>query len=68
MLRCFSAVKPRQSLRKHRGDARSAGERALPQRVEKPEDLIDTIAFLMSDDSLLITGQTLLVDGGSAFD
>ena len=37
------------------------------QRVEKPADLVGTIAFLMSDDSEFITGQTLLVDGGSAF-
>jgi len=37
------------------------------QRVEKPADLVGTIAFLMSDDSAFITGQTLLVDGGSAF-
>ena len=37
------------------------------QRVEKPTDLVGTIAFLMSDDSEFITGQTLLVDGGSAF-
>ena len=40
--------------------------RAL-QRVEKPADLVGTIAFLMSDDSEFITGQTILVDGGSAF-
>jgi 3-oxoacyl-[acyl-carrier protein] reductase len=40
--------------------------RCLP-RVEKPADLVGTIAFLMSDDSAFITGQTLLVDGGSAF-
>jgi 3-oxoacyl-[acyl-carrier protein] reductase len=40
--------------------------RAL-QRVEKPSDLVGTIAFLMSDDSAFITGQTFLVDGGSAF-
>lgn len=40
--------------------------RAL-QRVETPKDLVGTIAFLMSDDSEFITGQTLLVDGGSAF-
>jgi 3-oxoacyl-[acyl-carrier protein] reductase len=39
--------------------------RAL-KRVEKPEDLVGTIAFLMSDDSAFITGQTFLVDGGSA--
>lgn len=37
------------------------------QRVEVPRDLVGTIAFLMSDDSAFITGQTLLVDGGSAF-
>jgi 3-oxoacyl-[acyl-carrier protein] reductase len=37
------------------------------QRVERPSDLVGTIAFLMSDDSAFITGQTLLVDGGSAF-
>ncbi len=37
------------------------------QRVERPADLVGTIAFLMSDDSAFITGQTLLVDGGSAF-
>lgn len=37
------------------------------QRVERPSDLVGAIAFLMSDDSAFITGQTLLVDGGSAF-
>ncbi|MGH2450322.1 MAG: SDR family NAD(P)-dependent oxidoreductase [Candidatus Limnocylindria bacterium] len=37
------------------------------QRVERPDDLVGTISFLMSDDSGFITGQTLLVDGGSAF-
>ena len=34
------------------------------QRVERPSDLVGTIAFLMSDDSAFITGQTLVVDGG----
>jgi NAD(P)-dependent dehydrogenase (short-subunit alcohol dehydrogenase family) len=37
------------------------------QRVEVPADLVGTIAFLMSDDSAFTTGQTFLVDGGSAF-
>lgn len=37
------------------------------QRVERPADLVGTISFLMSDDSAFITGQTFLVDGGSAF-
>jgi len=40
--------------------------RCLP-RIERPADLVGTIAFLMSDDSAFMTGQTLLVDGGSAF-
>ena len=37
------------------------------QRIERPSDLVGTIAFLMSDDSAFTTGQTFLVDGGSAF-
>ncbi|MEI9477336.1 MAG: 3-oxoacyl-ACP reductase family protein [Deltaproteobacteria bacterium] len=37
------------------------------KRVEQPEDLIGTILFLASDESDFITGQTLVVDGGSTF-
>ncbi len=37
------------------------------KRVELPQDLVGTVAFLMSDDSEFITGQSFLVDGGSAF-
>ena len=36
------------------------------KRVETPEDLTGTIVFLASDDSDFITGQTIIVDGGSA--
>ena len=36
------------------------------KRTETPEDLAGTIVFLASDDSDFITGQTILVDGGSA--
>jgi NAD(P)-dependent dehydrogenase (short-subunit alcohol dehydrogenase family) len=36
------------------------------KRTETPEDLTGTIIFLASDDSDFITGQTILVDGGSA--
>jgi NAD(P)-dependent dehydrogenase (short-subunit alcohol dehydrogenase family) len=39
--------------------------RAIP-RDEKPEDLVGTVSFLASDDAAFITGQTLVVDGGSA--
>ena len=36
------------------------------QRDEKPEDLVGTVSFLASEDSAFMTGQTLVVDGGSA--
>lgn len=35
-------------------------------RLEKPEDLVGITAFLASDESDFITGQTVLVDGGRA--
>lgn len=37
------------------------------KRVQNPEDLVGTILFLASADSDFITGQTILVDGGSSF-
>jgi NAD(P)-dependent dehydrogenase (short-subunit alcohol dehydrogenase family) len=37
------------------------------KRPEQPEDLIGTILFLASDESDFITGQTIVVDGGSVF-
>ena len=36
------------------------------QRDEQPEDLVGTVSFLASEDAAFITGQTLVVDGGSA--
>lgn len=39
--------------------------RSIP-REEKPEDLVGTVSFLASDDAAFMTGQTLVVDGGSA--
>ena len=41
------------------------GTRAL-KRDETPEDLVGACVFLASSDSDFITGQTLVVDGGSA--
>jgi NAD(P)-dependent dehydrogenase (short-subunit alcohol dehydrogenase family) len=37
------------------------------KRDEIPEDLTGTIVFLASDESDFITGQTIVVDGGSVF-
>ncbi|HLQ34739.1 MAG TPA: 3-oxoacyl-ACP reductase family protein [Chloroflexota bacterium] len=36
------------------------------KRVQEPRDLVGTVIFFCSDDSAFITGQTLLVDGGSS--
>jgi len=36
------------------------------QRDQTPEDLVGAVSFLASDDAAFITGQTLVVDGGSA--
>lgn len=36
------------------------------KRIEKPEDVVGIVAFLASDESDFITGQTILVDGGRA--
>jgi NAD(P)-dependent dehydrogenase (short-subunit alcohol dehydrogenase family) len=36
------------------------------QRDERPEDLVGTVSFLASEDAAFLTGQTLVVDGGSA--
>ena len=36
-------------------------------RLGKPEDIAALVAFLFSDDSAYINGQTLLVDGGANF-
>ena len=40
-----------------------AAQQAI-QRVEVPEDLVGTVAFLTSDDAAFLTGQTIAVDGG----
>jgi NAD(P)-dependent dehydrogenase (short-subunit alcohol dehydrogenase family) len=36
------------------------------KRAEVPEDIVGTLIFLASDDSDFVTGQTILVDGGSS--
>ena len=44
---------------------RSRATRAIP-RDETPQDLVGAASFLASEDAAFITGQTLVVDGGSA--
>jgi NAD(P)-dependent dehydrogenase (short-subunit alcohol dehydrogenase family) len=44
----------------------TVGARAF-QRHETPDDLVGAILFLTSRDSDFMTGQCIVVDGGSAF-
>ena len=37
------------------------------KRLQTPEDLLGTLVFLGSADSDFMTGQTIVVDGGSVF-
>ncbi len=41
-----------------------AAERTPAGRITEPEDLAKTVRFLVSDDSEMIRGQTIIVDGG----
>ncbi len=58
----LSEDSPDEGVLKMRGAA--AADRAL-RRVQTPEDLVGAVAFFASADSDFITGQTLVVDGGS---
>jgi len=48
-----------------RAGERTRLTRAIP-RDEKPEDLVGAVSFLASEDAAFMTGQTMVVDGGSA--
>lgn len=47
-------------------DAQTIQSRTLKRRIN-PEDLVGTILYLSCSDSDMMTGQVLLVDGGTAF-
>jgi NAD(P)-dependent dehydrogenase (short-subunit alcohol dehydrogenase family) len=51
-----------EHLRSHQDSIRS---RAIA-REEHPQDIVGAVSFLASDDAAFMTGQTLVVDGGSA--
>ena len=68
---CVNCVAPGSTLSEENPDndilkmrAQAAGTRAL-KRVQTPEDLTGAVVFFASADSDFITGQTLVVDGGS---
>ncbi|MAI48577.1 MAG: glucose 1-dehydrogenase [Hyphomicrobiaceae bacterium TMED74] len=43
-----------------------AGGQSLQRNLET-EDLVGTVRYLLSDDSKFVTGQTIMVDGGTVF-
>ncbi|HEY6862773.1 MAG TPA: glucose 1-dehydrogenase [Burkholderiales bacterium] len=51
-----------EHLRNHDASVRM---RAIP-RPQRPDDLAGAVSFLASDDAAFMTGQTVVVDGGSA--
>jgi NAD(P)-dependent dehydrogenase (short-subunit alcohol dehydrogenase family) len=68
---CVNAIAP--GLVEHEGQnappavtAWQLKERSI-KRLETPEDLLGTLVFLASPDSDFMTGQTIVVDGGSVF-
>ncbi len=59
----LSEEDPSQEVIEARG--KKTSDRAIA-RVQVPEDLTGAMAFFASEDSDFVTGQTLVVDGGSA--
>ncbi len=53
---------PDDKIRQRRASA--ASDRAIP-RLQMPEDMLGAVVFFSSSHSDFITGQTLVVDGGS---
>ena len=43
-----------------------AGGQSLQRNLET-DDLVGTVKYLLSDDSRFVTGQTIMVDGGTVF-
>jgi 3-oxoacyl-[acyl-carrier protein] reductase len=69
---CVNCVAPGSTLSEEAPDEdvlkmrnAAVSDRAI-RRVQKPEDLVGAILFFASPDSDFVTGQTLVVDGGSS--
>ncbi|HEX7233617.1 MAG TPA: 3-oxoacyl-ACP reductase family protein [Candidatus Binatia bacterium] len=68
---CVNAVAP--GLVEHEGQTAPKALTELQlkarsiKRLQTPEDLLGTLVFLASSDSDFMTGQTIVVDGGSVF-
>jgi NAD(P)-dependent dehydrogenase (short-subunit alcohol dehydrogenase family) len=68
---CVNAIAP--GLVEHEGQNAPAALTALQlkersiKRLQTPDDLLGTLVFLASSDSEFMTGQTIVVDGGSIF-
>ena len=59
----LSEANPTAELLEYR--ERAAASRAL-KRVQTPADVVGAVLFFLSDDAAFITGQALVVDGGSS--
>ena len=56
---------PMQKRRKKNPKAKKNLTKIIPlQRVGKPENIADTVLFLLSEQSCFITGTEIIVDGG----
>lgn len=69
---CVNAVAPgftltEASLDLIPGAERYGVDRGCLKRAQQPEDVVGLVAFLASDESGFITGQTIIVDGGRQF-
>ena len=69
---CVNAVAPGFTLTESSLDLMPGAEtygvdRGCLKRAQQPEDVVGLVAFLASDESGFITGQTIIVDGGRQF-
>ena len=58
------AKESEDSFKNNQRRTRALSMQAL-KRLAEPDDIADVVAFLASDDSLWMTGDTVRVDGGS---